>query len=437
MFGMAREEVDRNYSEASASQQVSDEALAHGSVPLVTQQSTAGTVVPFPAAGNPARDWDGSLRRYGLPFLFVASALVVSLPLERLFTYPFLFFFFAAVMASGWYGGTAPGLLAVLISTLVVDYFFLPPLYSFAINATEFAYLVSFAACALIGSLISASKKQSEIDLKTARDQLQLLVAERTAELTKSNTELEQQDRHLQLLTEVIPQRIRVPEVGAAAAVDFFAAVPLKDVLAEVVRFATSVVKCDACFVYVLEKDALVLRASKNPHPELVDRLKLKIGQGITGWVAQNRQPVAVAQGASEDPRFRVFNEMPDDRFEAFLSVPVASRGRLVGVINLQNRLPHSYGEREIRLLSTIGFLVGAEIETARLEAENSRLAEQLETRKLIERAKGILQRSMGISEEDAYLTLQKQSRQRRKSMKEIAEAILLNQEISDPSSSS
>ncbi len=377
------------------------------------------------------------IRRYALAFLFVALALIVSLPMERLFTHPFLFFFFAAVMASGWYGSTGPGLLAVVVSTLVVDYFFLPPLYSFSINATEVAYLISFAACALMASWISASKKQSEMDLERARDQLQRLVAERTAELNKSNTELEQQDRHLQLLTEVIPQRIRVPEGAAAETVDFFAAAPLKDVLAEVVQFATSVVKCDACFVYVLEKDALVLRASKNPDPELVDRLKLKIGQGITGWVAQHRQPLAVAQGASEDPRFRVFNEMPDEHFEAFLSVPVASRGRLVGVINLQNRLPYSYGQREIRLLSTIGFLVGAEIETARLETENSRLAEQLETRKLIERAKGILQRTMGISEEEAYLMLQKQSRQRRKSMKEIAEAILLNQDISDPSSSS
>jgi hypothetical protein len=406
------------------------------------RQNTTGTVVHFPAAGRFARGWApqwdrSALHRYALALLSVALALVVSLPLERLFTHPFLFFFFAAVMAAGWYGGTLPGLLAVLLSSLVVDYFFLPPLYSFAINATEVAYLISFAACSLVASWISASKRQSEVDLKSARDQLQLLVAERTAELNKSTTELEQQDRHLQLLTEVIPQRIRVPEVGAADTVDFFAAVPLKDVLAEVIQFATSVVKCDDCFVYVLEKDALVLRASKNPYPELVDRLKLKIGQGITGWVAQHRQPVAVAQGASEDPRFRVFNEMPDERFEAFLSVPVASRGRLVGVINLQNRLPYSYGQREIRLLSTIGFLVGAEIETARLEAENSRLAEQLETRKLIERAKGILQRTMGISEEEAYLTLQKQSRQRRKSMKEIAEAILLNQEISDPSGSS
>ena len=395
-------------------------------------------VAPFPAARRPSSDRGGStLYRYGFAFAFVGLALVVSLPLERLFTHPFLFLFFAAVMAAGWYGGTAPGLVAVVASTLLVDYFFLPPLYTLALNATEVVYLVAFAACALIASWISASKKQVEIDLESARDQLQILVAERTAELTKTSTELQQQDRHLQLLTEVIPQRIRVPEAAAGEKVDFFSAAPLKDVLEQVIQFATLVVPCDACFVYLLEDEALVLRASKNPHPDLVGRLKLKIGQGVTGWVAQERHPVALARGASEDPRFRVFNEMPDERFEAFLSVPVASRGRLVGVINLQNRSPYSYSEREIRLLSAIGFLVGAEIETARLETENSRLTEKLETRKILERAKGVLQRTMGISEEEAYLMLQKQSRQRRKSMKELAEAILLNQEISDPSSGS
>jgi putative methionine-R-sulfoxide reductase with GAF domain len=402
----------------------------------------AETTVPFPPPRQSVRapaalEEPTLLRRYGLVFVFVALALVISLPLQRLFTHPFLFFFFAAVMASGWYGGTAPAFLAVLVSTLAVDYFFFPPFYSFAVNATEVGYLVAFAVCALVASWVSAAKKQSEIDLQNARDQLQVLVAERTVELNKSNTELERHDRHLQLLSEVIPQRLRVPDGAAGQNVDFFTAAPLKEVLAEVIQFATSVVKCDACFVYVLEKDSLVLRASKDPRPELVDRFKLKIGQGITGWVAQNRQPVALAKSASEDPRLKVFNEVPDDPFEAFLSVPVASRGRLVGVISLQNRLPYSYSEREIRLLSTIGFLVGAEIETARLEAENSRLAEQLETRKLLERAKGVLQRTLGISEEEAYLMLQKQSRQRRKSMKEIAEAILLNQEISDPSSAS
>ncbi len=209
---------------------------------------------------------------------------------------------------------------------------------------------------------------------------------------------------------------------------------PLHDVLAEVVEFVTSVVKCDSCFIYVLEGDELVLRASKNPHPETVDRLKLKLGQGITGWVAEHRQPVAVPENASADSRFQFFNELPEDRFEAFLSVPVLSRGRLVGVINLQNRAPHPYSQREIRLVSTIGFLVGAEIEMARLESENSQLSEQLETRKLVERAKAILQRDLKIAEPEAYKILQRQSQQRRKSMKEIAEAIVLTDAVKNDS---
>jgi uroporphyrinogen-III synthase len=208
------------------------------------------------------------------------------------------------------------------------------------------------------------------------------------------------------------------------------AADPLHEVLGKVVEFAASVVNCDSCFLYALEGDELVLRASKNAHSDVVDRLKLRLGQGITGWVAEHRLPVAVGTNASQDPRFQLFKDLPEDRFEAFLSVPVLCRGRVVGVINLQNRAPHAYTEREIRLISTIGFLVGAEIEMARLESENLHLSEKLETRKLVERAKGILQRELRITEEESYLTIQRQSRQRRKSMKEIAEAIVLGEDV-------
>src|SRR5580698_9106633 len=203
-----------------------------------------------------------------------------------------------------------------------------------------------------------------------------------------------------------------------------------QDVLTRVVEFATGLVKCDSCLIYVLEGDDLVLRASKNPHPEVVDRLKLRVGQGITGWVAENAEPVAVAGNAALDPRFQPFHELPEDSYEAFLSVPLMSRGRVMGVINLQHREHHVYRRREIRLISTVGFLVGAEIEMARLEDANSTLSEQLQTRKVVERAKGILQRDLGLSEEQAYLTLQRQSRQKRKPMKEIAEAIVLSDEV-------
>jgi signal transduction protein with GAF and PtsI domain len=206
------------------------------------------------------------------------------------------------------------------------------------------------------------------------------------------------------------------------------------DVLNRVVEFATALVKCDSCLVYVLDGNELVLRASRNPHPGIVDRLKLRVGQGITGWVAEHGEPVAIPEKAAQDPRFQLFRELPEDSYEAFLSVPLMCRGRVVGVINLQHRQHHIHRRREIRMISTIGFLVGAEIEMARLEEVNTSLAEQLQARKIVERAKGILQRDLRITEEEAYLTLQRQSRQKRKPMKEIAEAIVLSDEVKENS---
>lgn len=215
-------------------------------------------------------------------------------------------------------------------------------------------------------------------------------------------------------------------EIGSRMA----AADPLHEVLERIITLVISEVECDSCFIYIVENDELVLRASKNPHPEIVDRLKLRVGQGITGWTAEHHQPVALSSNASHDPRFKFFSELPEDHYEAFLSVPILCRGRVVGVINLQHRLPHFHSLPEIKLISTIGFLVGGEIELARLESQVSQLSERLESRKLIERAKGILQRELGVTENAAYKTLQRQSRELRKPMKELAEAIVIAEEI-------
>jgi uroporphyrinogen-III synthase len=215
-------------------------------------------------------------------------------------------------------------------------------------------------------------------------------------------------------------------EIGSRIA----ASDPLHEVLGRVVEFVSAMVKSDSCFVYVLDDSELVLRASKNPHAEVVDRLKLQMGQGITGWAAEHKKPVAIARNAYQDVRFRAFNELPEDRYEAFLSVPVLSRGKVMGVINVQYRQQHIYTPHEIQFISTIGFLVGAEIEMMRLAGENLELSERLETRKVVERAKGILQRELQLTEEEAYLMLQRQSRQRRKSMREVAGAIILSEDI-------
>jgi len=205
---------------------------------------------------------------------------------------------------------------------------------------------------------------------------------------------------------------------------------PLHTVLDRIVEFVTTVIPCDSCFIYVLQDDKLVLRASRNPHSDLIDRLDLKMGQGITGWVAEHREPVAIASKASDDPRFIPFKNVPEDSFEAILSTPILCASRVVGVINLQHRLSYRHSEEEVRLLSTVGFLVGAEIERARLESENSLLSDRLETRKAVDRAKGVLQRELSLDEAEAYRLMQRESRQRRKSMREIAEAILLSDDL-------
>ncbi len=201
-------------------------------------------------------------------------------------------------------------------------------------------------------------------------------------------------------------------------------------VLGRIVDFVTALIPCDSCFIYVLEGDKLVLRASQNPHADLVDQLGLQIGHGVTGWVAEHREPVAIASHASEDPRFKAFLNIPEDQFEAMLCTPILCASKVVGVINLQHRNSYQHTPNEVRLLSMIGFLVGAEIERARLETENAALAGRLETRKVVDRAKGILQRDLSVSEDEAYRRMQRESRQRRKSMREIAEAILLGDDL-------
>ena len=215
-------------------------------------------------------------------------------------------------------------------------------------------------------------------------------------------------------------------EIGSRMA----ASDPLHTVLDRIVDFASSLIKCDSCFVYVLENDQLVLRASKNPHSDVVDHLGLWLGQGITGWVGWHREPVVIPAKALRDPRFKRFKDLPEDTFEAFLSVPILCRSKLVGVINLQHRKPYYHTENEVRLLTAIGHMVGAELERARLETENLQLSDRLESRKSIEKAKGVLQRDFGLDEDSAYRAMQRESRQRRKSMREIADAIILNEDL-------
>lgn len=202
----------------------------------------------------------------------------------------------------------------------------------------------------------------------------------------------------------------------------------LDEVLDEIVKIALKATKGDSCLVYVLDpkKKEIVLKASKNPHADLYEKITMKLGEGITGWVAREKKPVFLSSHAYKDKRFKSFSSLQEDNYEAFLSVPMINKSGIVGVINIQHKKKHIHSEMEINLLTAIGKLVGGAVENALLVEQTLELKEALEVRKVIEQAKGILMKRKYISEDEAYRLLQKESMNNRKSLKEIADAILI-----------
>jgi len=154
----------------------------------------------------------------------------------------------------------------------------------------------------------------------------------------------------------------------------------LKDTLNETVSLVSRLTNADACFLWLYDNNTseLVLSASKTPHPHEIGHIRLKIGEGITGWVAKHQKPVAISKGAQEDNRF--IRTLPEDNYEAFLSIPILIKRDVVGVINVQHKKSHLHSPRIISLLSTIGQQVGGAIEMARLYDETQRRARALET---------------------------------------------------------
>jgi uroporphyrinogen-III synthase len=214
----------------------------------------------------------------------------------------------------------------------------------------------------------------------------------------------------------------------------------LNQVLAELVQLATGVSGCDACLVYLFEPSTseVVLRATQLPHEGAIGQIRLKLGEGVTGWVADHKSVVALSSNAYQDPRFKRFPALDEDTYEAFLSVPMVTVGDFIGVLNVHHKAPHRHTPEEIGCLTFLGEQLGIAIarcrmaeDIANLKAHAEELKAQLETRKLVERAKGILQRTRGLTEEQAYVLLRNESRRMRRPMKELAQAIILAEEVS------
>ncbi len=209
----------------------------------------------------------------------------------------------------------------------------------------------------------------------------------------------------------------------------------IESIMKELVAITVEVTRCDACLVYLADHSTgdIVLRASQLPHDAEIGHVRLQAGQGIAGWVAQHRAAVALSRNAYSDPRFKLFSALIEDTFQALVSVPLIRSGEVIGVLNVHHREMHEHGPEEIATLCFLGEQMGGALAYAELAEHNAKLKQEallvrreLEERKIIERAKGILQQRYQLSEEEAYQSLRDESRRASRSIREIADAVLL-----------
>lgn len=201
----------------------------------------------------------------------------------------------------------------------------------------------------------------------------------------------------------------------------------IEEILKLIVTVTAEITNSKICSLMLLDEATkeLVLKSTQSMSEVYNKKPPLKIGEGIAGKVALENKPITVYD-ISIEPEYRYKEIAKKEGLRSLLSVPLAIKGKVIGVLNYYTSHPHKFTRDEINILTTIANQAAVVIENAELMVKTKVVQEELETRKLVERAKGILMRQNGLKEDEAFRKIQKESMDTRKSMREIAEAIIL-----------
>lgn len=201
----------------------------------------------------------------------------------------------------------------------------------------------------------------------------------------------------------------------------------LEDILRLVVTVTAEVLDSNTCSLMLVDDKTkeLVVRATQSISDEYNKKTPLKIGEGIAGKAAKENRAIAIKDVAKEK-EYKYKDIARKEGLCSLLCVPLAVKSKVIGVINCYTSKPHDFSDEEIELLTTIANQAAIAIENTELIVKSKVIQEELEVRKRVERAKGILMRQEGLTEEAAYLKIRKYSMDNRKTMREVAEAIIL-----------
>jgi signal transduction protein with GAF and PtsI domain len=216
-------------------------------------------------------------------------------------------------------------------------------------------------------------------------------------------------------------------EISKAISSDHY----LEDILGLIVTVTANVMDSKICSLWLLNEDTktLSLEATQSISREYLKERVLRLGEGVVGGVAQEKKPRRV-YNVLEDTRFKEKDLARKEGLCSLLSVPMVVRGRVIGVLNCYTSYPHHYTDTEEAILITVANQAAICIDNTELMVKTKVIQEELETRKLVERAKGILMKESKLDEAEAFRRIRKKSMDNRRSMREVAEAIILAHEI-------
>ena len=205
----------------------------------------------------------------------------------------------------------------------------------------------------------------------------------------------------------------------------------LEDVLKLIVTLTAEVMGSKICSLMLLDKSKkeLVVKATQSVSERYNKKPNIKLGEGIAGKVFKEGKPITVFD-VRKDTRYISRDIAKKEKLCSLLSVPLVFKGNIIGVLNCYTARPHRFTKNEVDIIKSMANQSAVVIENFRLVVESRVIREELEARKAIERAKGLLMKQVNLTEEEAYNRIRKYSMDNRRSMREVSEAIILNADI-------
>jgi two-component system, response regulator PdtaR len=216
-------------------------------------------------------------------------------------------------------------------------------------------------------------------------------------------------------------------KIGEAITSDLY----LEDILKLIVAVTAEVMDSKICTIMLLDskKKELVIRATQSISKEYVNKNPIKLGEGIAGKVAIENKPVSI-YNIAENKDYIYQDIARKEGLASLLCVPLHVKGKVIGVLTVYTSEAHNFSEYEANILQTVADQAAIVLENYRLVVETKVIKEELESRKAIEKAKGIIMKDQNLAEDEAFKRMQKFAMNNRKSMREVAEAIIISSEM-------